>query len=321
MKQRLIITAFAACALAGLSLTAQAQKFITMGTGGVTGVYFPAGGAICAAVNRGTSEHGYRCSTEATGGSVFNINSLRSGKLDMGLAQSDWHFHAYHGTTKFKQNGAFSALRSIVSFHPEPATIVARADSGIRHVKDIKGKRFNVGPANSGSRSSFGVLAKYLGIKPEDLKSAEGYGAGEVREALCSGKIDAYIILIGHPSGLIRNTLQTCRSTLVPIFGPEVDQLVKENPFYRYAIIPGGMYDGVPEEIRTYGVGATLVTTAEVPEEVVYVVTKAIVENLEAIKKMHPAFAQLKLQQMVKDSLTAPLHKGVIKYYKERGWM
>ncbi|MGB1110990.1 MAG: TAXI family TRAP transporter solute-binding subunit [Gammaproteobacteria bacterium] len=322
MNKRLLTRLLTFFFAAGISLAAGAQeRCISLGTGGVTGVYFPAGGAICAAVNRTRKSHGFRCSAEATGGSIVNINSIRGGDMDMGLVQSDWGYHAFHGTTKFKDKGAFGDLRSIVSMHPEPVTIVARPDAGIKGIKDLKGKRFNVGPSNTGIRSTWGVLSKVIGIKDSDLARAATFGPEEMEDALCGNKIDAFMIPIGHPSGLVRNAALACGAKLVPIQGPEIDDLVKRNAFYRKAEIAGGLYDGNPNPTPTYGVGATLVTSASVPEDEVYVVVKSIIENLDAIRKMHPAFKDLKITEMVRDSLTAPLHKGVVKYYKEKGWM
>ena len=126
-------TAFGAGAVA-----AQDDTFITIGTGGVTGVYYPTGGAICRLVNRGRSEHGIRCGVESTGGSVFNINAIRGGELEFGVAQSDWQYHAYNGTSRFEEQGPFEELRAVFSVHPEPFTVVARADSGITDFEDLR---------------------------------------------------------------------------------------------------------------------------------------------------------------------------------------
>ena len=128
--------------------------FVTIGTGGVTGVYYPTGGAIARLVNKGKKEHGVRASVESTGGSVYNLNAIASGELDMGVAQSDWQYHAYNGTSKFKDQGANKDLRAVFSVHPEPFTVVARADSGIKTFADLKGKRVNIGNPGSGQRGT-----------------------------------------------------------------------------------------------------------------------------------------------------------------------
>jgi len=311
---------FSAVALIGaLSVSSIASEFVTIGTGGVTGVYYPTGGAICRLVNKGKKEHGVRCSVESTGGSVYNINTIRAGELDMGVAQSDWQYHAYHGTSKFKKAGAFKELRAIFSIHPEPFTVVARADSKIKNLDDLKGKRINIGNPGSGQRGTMEVLMKAKGWTKDTFKLASELKASEQSKALCDNKIDAMIYTVGHPSGSIKEATTTCDSVLVNISGPVVDKLIKDNDFYRSAIIPAKMYKGNDKDTKTFGVGATFITSSKVSEKVIYTVVKSVFENFEAFKKLHPAFANLKKEEMVKDGLSAPLHRGAIKYYKEVG--
>ena len=295
------------------------QQFVTIGTGGVTGVYYPTGGAICRLVNKGRKEHGIRCSLESTGGSVYNINTIRTGELDMGVAQSDWQYHAYNGTSKFKDAGPFKELRAVFSVHPEPVTILARRDSEIRNIDDIKGKRLNIGNPGSGTRATWEVIEETLGWKRSDLKLAAELKSAETGQALCDNKIDAYFWLVGHPSGLTKESVTSCDAVLVNVTGPAIDKLVKDNSFYRAATIPGGMYSGNPEDVVTFGVGATFVSSTAVSENVVYHVVKAVFENFDDFKKLHPAFANLKKEEMIRDSLSAPLHDGAAKYYKEAG--
>ncbi len=314
---------FATLAIAGgLAFSANAQqKFVSIGTGGVTGVYYPTGGAICRMVNKDRKEHGIRCSAESTGGSIYNINTVRSGELEFGVAQSDWQYHAYHGTSSFEEQGPFEGLRAVFSVHPEPVTMLARADSGIRNIQDAKGKRVNIGNAGSGTRGTWEVLEAALGWDRSDLSLAAELKSAETGQALCDNKIDAYFWLVGHPSALTQETVSSCDAKLVNVTGPEIDKLVEENPFYRHATIPGGMYSGNPEDTKTFGVGATFVSSADVSDDVVYVIVKAVFDNFEDFKRLHPAFANLKPEEMIKDSLSAPLHDGAVKYYKERGWM
>lgn len=295
------------------------QTFVSIGTGGVTGVYYPTGGAICRLVNKKRKETGLRCSVESTGGSVFNINAIRQGELEMGVAQSDWQFHAYNGTSKFKDAGKFEDLRAVFSVHAEPATLVVRADSGIKEFKDLKGKRVNVGQPGSGTVATYDVIAEAYGQKRSDLKLASELKSSEMGQALCDNKIDAYFIMVGHPAGLVKETTTTCDARIANIHGPEVEKLVKDHTYYRYASVPAGMYIDNPTAAKTFGVGATFVSSAKVPEDVIYEVVKAVFENLEDFKKLHPAFKNLKATEMVKDSLSAPLHDGAMKYYKEKG--
>ena len=289
---------FVAATFAG---AAAQQKFISIGTGGVTGVYYPTGGAICRLVNKGRKDHGIRCSAESTGGSIYNINTIKAGELEFGVAQSDWQYHAYNGTSKFADSGKFEKLRAVFSVHPEPVTIIAHDNSGVMNITDLKGKRLNIGNPGSGTRGTWEVLEKALGWERSDLKLAAEMKSAETGAAVCDGKIDAYFWLVGHPSALTQESLASCAAHLVNATGPEIDKLVADNSYYRKATIPAGMYNN-KEDITTFGVGATFVTSSDVPEDVVYVVVKAVFENFDAFKKLHPAFANLKPEEMVKDS-------------------
>ena len=319
--QKLIFGAALAGAMTMGAATASAQQqFVSIGTGGVTGVYYPTGGAICRLVNKDRKTHGIRCSAESTGGSIYNINTIRAGELEFGVAQSDWQYHAYNGTSKFADQGKFEDLRAVFSVHPEPVTIIARADAGITNVTDLKGKRVNIGNPGSGTRGTWEVMETALGWQRSDLKLAAEMKSAETGQAVCDNKIDAYFWLVGHPSALTQESLATCDAVLVNATGDAIDGLVADNPYYRTAEIPAGMYGDNPT-ITTFGVGATFVTSAKVPDEVVYVVVKAVFDNFDQFKALHPAFKNLTEAQMIKDSLSAPLHPGAEKYYKERGWM
>jgi len=297
------------------------QQFVSIGTGGVTGVYYPTGGAICRLVNKDRKEHGIRCSVESTGGSIYNINTLRAGELEFGVAQSDWQFHAYNGTSKFEDQGAFEGLRAVFSVHAEPVTILARRDAGISNITDIPGKRFNIGNDGSGTQGTWQVIEETMGWERSDLALATKMKSAETAGALCDGKIDGYFWLVGHPSGLTQETVASCDAVIVPAVSDEIAALVAEKPYYRMATIPGGMYPGNPDDIQTFGVGATFVTSVDVSEEAVYQVAKAVLGNLDDFRKLHPAFANLKAEEMIRDSLSAPLHPGAIRAYKELGLM
>jgi TRAP transporter TAXI family solute receptor len=307
--------------LIALTGTAVADQFITIGTGGVTGVYYPAGGAICRLVNKGHREHGVRCTVESTGGSVYNIESLRRDELQFGIAQSDWQYHAFNGTALFENQGPYENLRSVFSLHPEPFTVVARADAGIRSFEDLKGKRVNIGNEGSGQRGTMEVLMTAMGWTRDDFAEAAELRSADQSAALCDGKIDAIVYTVGHPSTSIEEATKSCESKLVSVDGPVVDELIEDNSYYRKTTIPGGMYGGNAEDIVTFGVGATVVTSAGMDEVVVYTLVKSVFENFDVFRKMHPAFAKLSPEEMVTDGLSAPLHRGAVRYYKERGWI
>jgi len=311
-----------AALLAALPGTGMAQqKFVTSGTGGVTGVYYAAGGAICRLLNKDRKSHGIRCSVESTGGSAYNVNTIRAGELDFGMAQSDVHYNGLKGAGAFKDAGPFADLRSVFSVHPEPFTVLARKEANVTKFEDLKGKRFNVGNPGSGTRASLEELLGALGWKLSDFALASELKADEHGPALCDNKIDGFFYGVGHPSANIQDPTTTCGAKLVPIEGPAVDKLVAANPYFAKATIPGGLYNNNPQPTNTYGVLATLVSSTKVDSETVYQLVKATFENFDEFKKLHPAFANLDPKKMIKDGLSAPLHDGAVKYYKEKGWM
>ncbi|HMS06950.1 MAG TPA: TAXI family TRAP transporter solute-binding subunit [Burkholderiaceae bacterium] len=316
------IAAGAAVAVAGFTLPVAAQqKFVTIGTGGVTGVYYAAGGAICRLVNEDRAKHGIRCSVESTGGSVFNINTIKGGELDLGFAQSDVQFNAAKGQAQFKDGGAHGDLRAVFSVHPEPFTVVARKETNIGKFEDFKGKRFNVGNPGSGTRASMEELLGAMGWKLSDFSLASELKADEHGPALCDGKIDGFFYGVGHPSANIQDPTTSCGAKLISLTGPVVDKLVADKPYYAKATIPAGLYPNNPQATQTYGVLATVVASSKTSPDTVYQVVKAVFDNFDEFKKLHPALAHLKPENMVKDGLSAPLHEGAVRYYKEKGWV
>lgn len=296
-----------------------ADKFITIGTGGVTGVYYPTGGAICRLVNRGRKDHGIRCSVESTGGSVYNLNALREGGMDLAVAQSDWQYHATKGTSYFSSQGSFESLRAVFSLHTEAFTLVVRNDSGINELNDLVGKRVNIGNPGSGNRATMEVLMQAKGWNKKTFKLASELKGSEQPQALCDNKIDAMIYNAGHPNGAVQEVTTSCEVKIIPVIGPEVDKLVKDNSYYAYTTIPGGMYAGNPNDIKTFGVKATFVTSSTVPENIIYEVVKAVFDNFDNFKTLHPVFVNLDPKKLVHEGNTAPLHEGAKRYFKEKG--
>lgn len=318
MFNKLKLTAVAAVTTAMMAPAAQAEEFITIGTGGVTGVYYPTGGAICRLVNKGRKDHGIRCSVESTGGSVYNVETIKAGELEFGVAQSDIQYNAYNGVVQF-EGDAFEGLRAVFSVHPEPFTVVARADAGISSFEDLKGKRVNIGNPGSGQRATMEVLMEKMGWTAGDFALASELKAAEQSAALCDNQIDAMVYTVGHPSGSIQEATTACDSVLVEVSGDAVTALVDEFPFYSVATIPGGMYRGNDNDVTTFGVRATLVSSDAVSEDAVYALTAAVFDNFEDFKGLHPAFANLTPEEMATQAISAPLHAGAEKYYKEKG--
>jgi hypothetical protein len=322
MRKHTLVAAAVGAALAAPIGFAQAQqKYITIGTGGVTGVYYAAGGAICRLVNKDRKSHGIRCSVESTGGSVFNVNTIKAGELDLGVAQSDVQFNALKGVANFKEAGAWADLRAVMSLHPEPFTVLSRKELNIKTFTEFKGKKFNVGNPGSGTRASMEELLGAMGWKMSDFSLASELKADEHGPALCDGKIDGFFYAVGHPSANIQDPTTTCGAKLVPLTGPAVEKLVKQHAYYALATIPAGLYPNNPQETKTYGVLATFVSSQKVPADTVYAVVKAVFDNFDEFKKLHPALSHLKPEGMIKDGLSAPLHAGAMKYYKEKGWI
>lgn len=295
------------------------QNIMTIGTGGVTGVYYPAGGAVCRLLNKGRELHGLRCAVESTGGSVANLNAIRNGDMQLGIVQSDWQAHAFRGTSVFKQTGPFEDLRSVFSIHHESFTVLARRDAGIKRFQDLKGKRVNVGTSGSGQRSTLEIVLDAYGWTTKDFAAASVFKPAEQARALCDGRVDATVYIVGHPNGAIQEATSACDTVIVDVDGAEIDKLLATNSHYARAVIPGGLYEGNTDDVRTFGVKATLVTSSQVDEDAIYEVVKAVFDNFEEFRNLHPAFTYLDPKRLPRDANSAPLHPGAERYFKEKG--
>jgi len=308
-----------ALTVAMLSTGAYAVKFISIGTGGVTGVYYPTGGAICRLMNKYKDKTGVRCSVESTGGSVYNINAIRKGELDFGIAQSDVVYQAYHGEGKFKGN-PYKDLRVVMTIHPELLTLVVRKDSGIKNFFDLKGHRINIGNPGSGNEAAVKTLFDYCKkMNLKDLK-IEQLKASECPNALKDKKIDGYFYMVGHPTANIKDAANSTDIDLISLDNvPAAQKLVAEKPYYAWGVIPAGMYRGVNHPTKTYGVKATLVTSKQMDEKTVYYLTKAILDNFDKFKRMHPAYKNLTKKDLLKGFDHSMMHPGAVKAFKEAG--
>lgn len=294
-----------------------AYDFVTIGTGGVTGVYYPTGGAICKMMNKHKKETKVKCSVESTGGSVYNVNNIKAGELDFGVAQSDVVYQAYKGEGKF-QDKAYKGLRTVMSIHPELLTLVVRKDSGIKKFYDLKGKRINIGNPGSGNEATVKTLldkSDYLYI---DALKVEQLKASESPNALKDNKIDGYFYMVGHPTANIKDAANSVDIDLISLTSPAAKTLVSEKPYYAFSTIPAGTYKGVDHDTETFGVKAVIVTDANADEKVVYTLVKSVVENFDKFKRLHPAYKNLNKEDLLK-GLAAPLHPGAKKYFKEAG--
>lgn len=318
--KKIISYAFLAISLSSfINDSFASTKYISVGTGSITGVYYPAGGAICRLVNRGRREHGIRCSVESTGGSVSNLNAIRNGAIDFGIVQSDWQYHAYKGTGFFADQKPFKELRSVFSLYTETFTLAVSEKSNIRNLDDIVGKKVNFGPQGSGMNATMEVLMKAKGWGKENFAAITYLQPSEQPKALCDGKIDVMIYAAGNPNGVLQEATQTCKVRILSVDKATIDKLIAENSFYARAIIPGGVYAGNPNNIETFGIKAGVVTSEKADAEVVYNMTKAVFENFDNLKTLHPVFSSLKKESMVKEGNSAPIHPGALKYFKEAG--
>jgi TRAP transporter TAXI family solute receptor len=295
------------------------NEAITIGTGSVTGVYYPAGGSICRLVNRGRKEHGIRCYVDPTAGSIYNINALRDGDINFGIVQSDWQYKAYHGYPVFADKQPFTNLRSVFSLHSEMFTLAVTKESNIKTFADLKGKRVDIGDAGSGMRATMQELMSLHHWTTATFAKISELKPAEAVQALCAKKIDAMVFTAGHPNGLIQEITANCGAKLIPVEGKEVDTLLANNPYYTPSAIPGGMYKGNPQNISTFGVKSTLVTTAEMSDDLVYELTRSVFDNFNNFKTLHFVFSTLDRERMASAGLTAPLHPGALRYYREVG--
>lgn len=297
------------------------EDTVVIGTGVVTGLYFPAGGAICRMLNQGRDVHGLRCSVEATAGSVANINALRGGELDLAIVQSDWQNFALNGSGSFKSVGAYGDLRALFSIHSEAFNVLVRRDAKLGQFADLKGKRVNVGPQGSGQRAMFEDAMAAFELAPKDFSQLSDLRAGEQVKALCERKIDAAVIALAHPNGAIQEAAASCDLVMIEVAGPGRDRLVQDHPYYAPVEVPGGLYERLPQELRTFGLKATLVAPEQLGDELVYQLVRALFDNFEEFRSLHPAFAALDPRAMAREGNSAPLHAGAERYFREKGWL
>lgn len=332
LKRTSLVAAAAVLAVASLTLPvdraeAAGRRFIAIGTGGPTGVYFVVGQSICRMIHKEAAEgrssgrrHGIRCSAPSTAGSTYNIGQITEGELDFGVAQSDWQYHSYNGT---KPGNVVhnTDLRAVFSVHPEPYQIIVDGDSAIQSFTDLAGQRFNIGNPGSGQRGTTEVLMAGYGMTADDFAIATELTSTEQSRALCDGNIDGYGYTVGVPNSGVAVATDGCGARIINLTGDVEQQLVAERPYYAFTTIPAGTYSTTSDDVTTFGVMATFVTSATVDADIVYEVVRAVFENLDDFRRLHPAFANLQPENMIADGLSAPLHEGAVRYYQEQGWM
>lgn len=287
---------------------------LTIGTASPSGVYYRTGRALCRVVT-------LPCLAVGTGGSVANLEAVREGRLPMALAQSDAQYRAVEGLDEFAKAGPDADLRALFSLHSEPFTLVVRRKAGIDHFQDLPGHAINLGNPGSGQRGTMEVVMDAVGWTRSDFSQASGLPADQQAFELCHGNIEAMVYTVGHPNRSVGNAIRLCDARLIDVEGDIIDALLASHPYYSRASIPAGLYGPDQEAIATFGVRATLVASSDTDPELVYDTVKAIFEHLPRFKEHHPAFAELTPPIMIHEGLSAPLHEGAQRYYREQGWI
>jgi len=298
----------------------QAEQLLSIGTGGQTGIYYVAGQSICRFLNRAESTHGLTCNALPSAGGVANVQGIRNGSFMFGFMQADHQYKAQQGVAPFDKDGPLTDLRALFSLQSEVFTVLARRDAAISSLDDLKGKRVNIGNPGSGQRETLEEIMQAKGWDSSVFAMAAELRAAEQASALGDNNIDAMTYFVGHPNAAIQEATTTTDALLVPVNGAAIDQLLQAKTYYSKAEIAGGLYPGNPTPTPSIGSKAVLSTSAQVSPEVVYQLVKAVFDNLERFKQLHPAFAELQEAEMISSGLSAPLHEGALRYYKERGW-
>ncbi|MEP5621094.1 MAG: TAXI family TRAP transporter solute-binding subunit, partial [Hyphomicrobiales bacterium] len=237
--------------------------------------------------------------------------------LDFGFVQSDWLHHAFHGTAKFAENEPFGDFRSVFALHNEVATVVVAADSDYYKFDDLKGARVNIGASGSGSAATWRTVIDGLGWSDTDQKQLSALKASTLADALCSGRIDAYFILIGHPAGLIEDTIEQCGIRLLGFDEEEVTALLDEHPYYRPVTIPVGNY-GLSVPVSSFGVVATFVTSEKMSEDIVSTLVSTLYDNFDYFRNLHPALGEMTRNELANLGSSVPVHPGAMNFYRER---
>lgn len=307
----------------GPGRAAERMRYITIGSGDTAGVYYPAAAAIGRIVNRKRKEYGVRVMVKTTGGSVDNINGVLSGDLEFGVAQSDRQYQAVHGLAEWRTKGPQRSLRAMFSLHSETFFLVATEKAGVHAYPDLKNKAVGVGAVGSGERQNFSDVISCYGLTSEEIGHAEGVAAARSLQMLREGRLDAFAYTVGNPAALIKEAASgQPKVEFLSLAASALNCLTRDHPYYVPAVIPIRYYPKAvnKQDVPTFAVKATFVTSAEEPEDIVYAITKELFLHLDEFKKQHRAFSDLTKKNMLL-GLTAPLHPGSIKYYREAGLM
>lgn len=301
---------------------AQDRTFVNIGTAGIGGGYYPTGGFICNLVNKGRESQGHniRCTVESTGGSVANLRSIQTGQMEVAIAQSDWQYHSYRGTSQFEENGANKDLRFLFSLHLDTAHLVARKEVGAEKFQDLKSKIVNIGNAGSGQQASMRFALEQYGTTPEEyFGQATLLTSREQAQALCDGKVDAFFYTTGITAATITEATSTCPSEVLNWYDDTIARMIEEYPYFGVSVIPEGIYEGQDGQVETWGIPATIVASADADEEAIYHIVKAVFDNFQDFKAQSSLYVGVTREGAVKNGKSVPYHPGAERYFKEVG--
>lgn len=309
--------------------SAQDLKFFTIGTGGTAYTYYPVGGVIANAISKppGSREcdaggscgvEGLIASAVSSRGSVDNVNAIISGLRNSGFAQSDVAYWAYTGTGTMEGKEPAEDLRTIAALFEEHIHLVALADSGINTVADLKAKRVSLDEPGSGTYVDANLILEANGLALEDV-TAEALKGGAASEALRNGKIDAFFVVAGYPTGSLVELASAAEIKLVPIDGAGADALVEKYGFFAASDIPEGAYEGVGTT-ATVAVGAQWFTSTKEDDDLIYEITKALWnDNSRKLLDVGHAKGKTITPDSALNGVGVPLHAGAERFYKEVG--
>jgi len=329
MAMRMLVAFLASCLLLAPVLRAEDVRFFRIATGGVAGTYYPIGGVIAGIISNPPGsrpcEKGGSCgvpgliaTAQSSNGSVANVDAVAKGELDSGFAQSDIAFWAYTGTGIYEGKDNVDNLRAIAGLYPESIHLVVRRGAGIDGIQDLVGKRVSLDEEGSGTLVDARVILHAFGIREDDIDARyikPNLAIAEMR----ADRLDAFIMIAGYPTGSVTELAESETVDLIPITGPEVDNLLNEHEFFAVDIIPGGTYQGIAET-KTLSVGAQWITSAEMDEDLVYAMTKALWhESARALLDAGHAKARAVTKDTALDGIAIPMHPGAERYYREMG--
>ena len=289
-----------------------AKSFLSIATGGTSGTYYPIGGAIAQAVSKGTD---LQATAETGNASVANVNLVAQGDIEVAFAQNDITFWAYTGKLMFK--APLTNIRTIAALYPEHVQLITTKDSAVKTLDDLKGKRVGVGAPGSGVEGDVRAIFQIAGLKYSDMR-VDFLDFGATTSRFKDNQIDAGFVVAGYPTASVMDLATTKDISLLSFDADFLEKLGKEHPYFVPSTIPAGTYRGVDVVTTTPAVMAILVTHDQVPDDVIYQFTKAMFTNIEDIHASHAKGREINLESAL-SGLTAPLHPGAAKYYKEMG--